>query len=1138
MSRLRVIIPSAAALAAWFAFALLPAAGPGTVGAAEDTPPDGFYRYPTVAKGMVVFASEGDLWKVPLAGGTAQRMTAYEGEEKFPALSPDGRFIAFTAQYEGNDDVYVMSASGGEPARLTWHPATDQVIGWTPDGTILFRSRRDTPHGDYRIYTLPREGGIPTLVKLEPAAWLSFEPKGKRVAFQKIGLETHNWKRYKGGEAEQIYVGTLEPLAMKETTDWDGKDAFPMWAGDGRIYFVSDRWGRPNLASMKPDGTDVKRHTTFDDYDVRWPSLGDTTIVFQHKMDLFSYDLASGKAAQIPVTLPSDRIQVRDRFVDPMANLRGWGLSKDGERIVLETRGDLFVTRTKRKGLIRRLTENSAARTRGPAFSPDGTTVAGWTEIDGEEQLILDSADNSAAFRQVGKQEPGWHYAPVWSPDGKRLAWSDQKYRVMIADVAGGATTVVDTGQFETDTYEWSPDSRYLAYEIPIPNGFSQVRIYDSQGKKSYDVSTPMFNSYSPTWDPKGKYLYYLSDRWINPYLDRFEARFIVMKSALPIVVALQADGKLPFAPRSDMDPKDEKKDADKKDADKKSDDKSGDKKDADKKDDDKDKKKEDEKVEPIRIDFDGLADRIVQVPVPPGRYSGLKAVEGKLHWLAFEARGMTPMEGPDDDDDDGPGGTLYTYDLAKEKMMPLAQGVRGYDVSMNGKVLVYRTKDHFIRAEAGSMTTPQLDGPQGGADDPRVDLSGWTVRVNPRQEWKQMLREAWRLQRDFFYDPKMHGVDWEAVWKQYGELADRMASRDDLSDLLGEMFGELSVGHAYHQPGDIRRGRPIGTGLLGADLAYDPSSGFWQIGKIYEADYPDPKTSSPLARPDFKVKPGMWLVAIDGRALQKGEDYLRRLANRAGQEVELSVNDAPKEEGARRIIVKPVANDTRLRYADWIRETRAYVDKKSNGQIGYLHLYDMGGFGLQQFARDYPPQWDKKGFIIDDRWNHGGFVAPMIVAHLDRKLFSVAGLRYSSLRQTTPDRAFHGHLDVLINRQGGSDCETLALAVKDFGLGQVIGTRTWGGWVGIRGDKPFRDGGVTTQPEFGGWDPKGKGWQIEGHGVDPDVVIDLSPDGFLDGVDEQIDYAIKDLMDKIAKDPRDLAPMPPVPPRPLKTNR
>jgi len=1092
---------------------------------AADTPPDGFYRYPTIAKGMIVFASEGDLWKVPAAGGVAQRMTAYEGDEKFPQLSPDGRYIAFTAQYEGNDDVYVTSPGGGEPLRLTYHPAQDAVIGWTGDGKILFRSRRDTPHNDFRIYRISPGGGIPEMIPLEPAAWLSFEPGGKRVAYEKIGLEFHNWKRYKGGEAEQINVGTLDPMSFKEATTYDGKDAFPMWASDGRIYFVTDRWGRPNLASMKPDGTDVKRHTTFDDYDVRWPSMGDGKIVYQHKMDLWLFDLASGKNEQVAIQLPSDRLQVRERFVDPMPNLRGWGLSKDGDRIALESRGDVFVARTSKKGLIRRITESSLSRTRGPSFSPDGKSIAAWTEVDGEEQLLLHASDNSTAPKQLGTQDPGWHYPPIWSPDGKRLAWGDHQFHIIVADASTGATTVTDTGEFEITNYEFSPDSRYLAYDLPIMNEYSQVRIWDSQTKKSYDVSDQGFNAWSPTWDPKGKYLYFLSDRWFNPYLDRNEARFIIQKAAMPIVVALQSDGRLPFAPRGDVDPNSDDKKADEK----KSDDaKSGDKKDAE-------KDKKEAEPEPVKIDFDGLMGRAVQVPVQPGALVGLKAVEGKLHWIALEPRGMVPWTPPDGDaDDGGRAGSLMTYDIAKEKLATLASGVQGYDVSMNNKVLVYRVKNNFFRVEAGAMSAPKPDKDDPGGDDSRIDLGGWTIRIDPRAEWKQMLRESWRLQRDFFYDPKMHGVDWSGVWKQYGSLGDRMASRDDLEDLIGEMFGELNVGHAYHSPGDLRRGKFIGTGLLGADLTYEAASGFWQIKKIYKGDYPDPATSSPLARADFNVKPGMWLVAIDGRPLVKGEDYLRRLANRAGQEVEISINDKASVDGARRIVVKPVGGDTRIRYATWIRENREYVDRESHGQIGYIHLYDMQGFGLQQFSRDFPPQWNKRGLILDDRWNHGGFVATMIIAHLDRKNFSVSGLRYGKYLSTNPDRVFHGYLDVLINRQGGSDCETLAQEVKDFGMGPVIGTRTWGGWVGIRGDKAFRDGGVTTQPEFGGWDPRGRGWQIEGHGVDPDVVLDLSPDGFLDGSDEQLDYAIQDILKKIAKDPKDLPPAPPIAPRPL----
>jgi tricorn protease len=386
------------------------------VTAPEAPPPDGFYRYPTIGGGIIVFASEGDLWRVPATGGVASRLTAHEGDERFPRLSPDGRFIAFTAQYEGNDDVYVMPSSGGLPERLTFHPASDQAIGWTPDGKILFRSRRDHPHGDYRVFTIPREGGIPEMIPLEPAAWLSFEPGGSRVALQKIGLEFHNWKRYQGGQAEEIYVGTIAPPAFTEVAKWPGKDAFPMWASDGRIYFVTDRWGRPNLASMLPDGGDVRRLTRFDDYDVRWPSMGDGKIVYQHKMDLWVYDIASGRNEQVPVQLPSDRLQVRERFVDPKDTLASWSLSKDGERIALEARGDVFVARTRKKGLIRRITESSLSRTQFPAFSPDGKTIAAWTEVNGEQQLLLHAADNGAMPRTLGALPPGWHAAPCGPP--------------------------------------------------------------------------------------------------------------------------------------------------------------------------------------------------------------------------------------------------------------------------------------------------------------------------------------------------------------------------------------------------------------------------------------------------------------------------------------------------------------------------------------------------------------------------------------------------------------------------------------------------------------------------------------------------------------------------------------------------
>jgi len=1080
--------------------------------------PDGFYRYPSIGGGAIVFAAEGDLWKVPVAGGTALRLTAYEGEECFPKMSPDGRWIAFTAQYEGNDDVYVMTASGGEPVRLTWHPAPDQALGWTPDGKILFRSRRDTPNNDFRTYQISPAGGLPELIPLEPAAWISFEPNGRRLAVQKIGLEFHNWKRYQGGEAEKIYVGTLEPLSFAEVTHYEGKNAFPMWAKDGRLYFVTDRWGRPNLASMIPDGSDVKRLTQFEDYDVRWPSMGDGKIVYQHKMDIWVYDLVSGDNHLVPIQLPSDRLQVRQKFVDPKAYLKSWSLAKDGERIALETRGDVFIARTKKKGLIRRITESSAARTKFPAFSPDGQSLAAWTEVDGEEQLLLHPTDAAAPPQQIGKMPPGWHFAPAWSPDGKRLAWGDERYQIRVTEMPGGQTTVVDRGEWEISHYAWSPDSRYLAYEVLQSNLFTQIRIWDGEAKTIHEATEPTYNSSSPAWDPKGNYLYFLSDRYINPFLDKFEARFIVNDATLPCVLALQADGKLPFAARGDTDAGAADKSAKSKDQEKKKEGK------------EKSAKGKKEKTPPVRIDFAGLADRFVQVPIAPANYSDLAAIEGKLHWLKTPNRGMVPY---DDDGDDEPGVELQTYDLEKEKLSTVVGGVKAYAVSLDHKVLVYQTKDGFVRIEAGATAAPKDDE----AKEAKLDLSGWSLSVNPREEWKQMLHEAWRLQRDFFYDTNMHGVDWNGVWQQYGSLAHRIASRGDLADCLGEMFGELNVGHAYHGGGDVRSGKKIGTGLLAADLRYDAETGFWQIQKIYRGDYPMPEWSSPLARSDLQVKVGQWLVAIDGKPLLKGEDYLRRLANRAGQEVELSINDSPSLKKARRIVIKTVAEDTRIRYSDWVRENREYVDRKSHGQVGYIHLYDMGNRGLRQFARDYPPQWRKRGLIMDDRWNHGGFVAPMILAHLDRKILAIAGTRHGNI-DTVPSHAFHGYMACLINRQGGSDCETFALGFKEFKLGPVIGTRTWGGWVGIRGDKPLRDGGMITQPEFGGWDPRGSAWIIEGHGVDPNVELDLNPDGLIHHHDVQLDYAIDHLLQQIAKDPRELPPPPPIQPRPLRPVR
>jgi tricorn protease len=492
---------------------------------AEAALPDGFYRYPSIGGGSIVFASEGDLWAVPTSGGLARRLTAHEGREREDL--PGRRLDRLHGPVRRQRRRLRHAGRRWGPARLTYHPSSDQ--GSRLDRRredLLFRSRRDHPHGDYRIYTIDPAGGLPAMIPLEPAAWISFEPddspgasrsRPRRVAMEKIGLEFHTWKRYRGGEAEDIWVGTVSPPKLDEVTRYEGKDAFPMWAPDGRIYFVTDRWGRPNLASMQPDGSDVKRLTTFEDYDVRWPSMGDGKIVYQHKMDLWVYDLRSARNEIVPIRLPSDRLQVRERFVDPMGSLGEWSLSRDGERIALVTRGDLFVARTRKKGLIRRITENSSARTKMPCFSPDGKQIAAWSEVEGEEQLFLFSSDSSAPAKQLGRTPPGWHYGPLFSPDGSRLAWGDEKFKLMTASTAGGGAEVVDGSIGEITEYAWSPDSRYLAYTVELASELNQVRVWDGKEKKVHEITSPMINSFSPAWDPKGKFLYILSDRWISP---------------------------------------------------------------------------------------------------------------------------------------------------------------------------------------------------------------------------------------------------------------------------------------------------------------------------------------------------------------------------------------------------------------------------------------------------------------------------------------------------------------------------------------------------------------------------------------------------------------------------------------------
>ncbi len=1073
------------------------------------TQDQGFLRFPDVCEGRVVFTSEGDLWTVPLEGGTAVRLTTHDGEERYAHFSPDGNWIAYSAQYDGNLDVYVIPSSGGEPKRLTYHPYSDFVVGWTNDGRIMFRTSAYKGVRETNLYTVSPQGDYPRDMGLNKAAMASWEPGGTRVAYTEIFRNNATWKRYKGGLADQIWVADPQhkKYGKAPVSTYTGHNSFPMWIGD-RIYFLSDSTGRKNIWSMKPDGSDQVQHTFHKDWDVRWPSEGDGIIVYQLAMDLWKLDPKTGKTSKIDIALPSERLLARQRILDPSGYITDFDLNRDGSWMVIAARGQLFTTPTRsRDALLRRLTADFKARAKHPFYL--GESIYTLTDRTGEDEFFRYDPFLKSEPQQISQGNSVWRYAGVPSPDEKWIAYSDANLTLWVMDAKSGESRkIVTSDVWEIRDFAWSPDSRYLAYSNPENQVIQAIHIYDLQEKKDHVVTDPLYNCYFPSWDPTGKYLYYLSESYFNPMQDNYGAQFVFYTPDKLYMVLLAADTKSPFAPDSLLlGLKQEKKEDDK------TKDEKGDKN-------KKNEEKEEEKVV-AKIDWDGLAERRIELPIEAGYYFGLRAAEGMLYYLSREHRGSKP-------DGDSPKAALNLFKLDKRKNFRVMEGVDGYDISDDGKVVVVLQGTDFLRMDAGSTEAPSGEGDE----DPHVKLGKWSVPMDPREEWRQMFHEAWRIQRDFFYDPDLHGVDWPEVYATYEKLINRISTRDELNDLIGEMIGELNAGHAYVFGGDIHQPRQIGVGLLGADFSRDEGSGYFRIDKIYAPDRSFRDGISPLAGADVGVKVGDYLIAVDGIPTNTVKDYLQLLQDKADQDVILTINGKPSKEGARDVIVKTVSDEYEMRYWDWFKSRMEYVDKASGGKIGYLHLTDMMTDGLCQFGHEFYPQHDKKAMILDVRYNGGGNVAQMLLSVLNRKLWTVGRPRHGG-KYTRPAAAFHGHYAVLCNHETGSDGETFTQGAKLLDLGPVFGTRTWGGWVGIRGDKPLNDKVWYTAPEFSGWgaigEEKGQ-WLIEGHGVDPDVVVIQDPGSVLAGKDPQLDAAIEYLLKKMKEEPMELPQEPPIP--------
>jgi tricorn protease len=1061
---------------------------------------EGYMNWPAIHGNTIVFTCEGDLWSVSADGGLARRLTQAEGNEYFATFSPDGRHIAFTGEVDRCRDVYLIPADGGPAERLTYHPWSEWVLGWTPDGDdIIFRSMRKEAHYIYKLYTISKNGGFPEEMGLGEVSLIAFEPGGKRIAFNRFSREFRTWKRYRGGMAQDIWVGNPETLQFEQVTDYEGTDAFPMWVGD-RIYFISDRDATANIYSMRPDGSDVEQHTFHKDYDIRWPSLGGNRIVYHNGGDIWIYDIGADSYSKVDIEVPSERLQERERFIDPSRHVTDFDLSPKNGRVAFCSRGDLALVPVK-EGRTIVLTGTSGVREKNPRWSPDGKLLAYISEKTGEEEIYVVDINGDDDPDQITKNTKGWKFPPVWSPDGKKLAYADRSQTVFIVDKETGRITRADSSDFwEIDEYTWSPDSRWLAYTKWENHNFQSIFLYDTESGDVIRVTDEFTNDSDPAWDPQGKYLYFLSDRTINPMLSKIAFDVIIDKTSKPYLVVLKAGEPSPLFPKEpDMEEEEEEEEEENGDEDK------GDKDD------------DEEEGPKTEIDIDGLMARVVEIPVDAGHYSELAAAEGKVFYRSRPSLGMA--DGQRRGSADNPIHSVHMFDLEEKEDEEIISGMTSFKLSRDGKKIIYSKGHSFFVVDAGKGA--------GDAEDADVDMSKWHIRLNPREEWDQIFNEGWRLQRDFYWAPDMAGIDWKGVRAKYAKLLPRIATREDLNDLLGQLIAELSTSHTYIWGGDIDGPGRISVGMLGAEVVADKASGYYKIAKIYEEEGSAPDAYSPLMLSHSDVKEGEYIIAVNGKEIKYPTNFYSAFLNLEDDEVLLTVNDRASRRDARDVIIMTRDGDFDLRYLDWVRSNREYVAEQTGGQVGYIHIPDMSTSGLIEFQRTFYPQLLKPGLIVDARHNGGGFVSDLIIRRL-----SVKTLAYGKPRKGRPyrypDESVDAHIVALCNQQAGSDGDIFPRAFQLAGIGPVIGMPTWGGVVGIRSDKPFVDGGMMTIPEFAWWEAEG--WTLENQGVEPDIEIDNLPADVIQGKDPQLDRAIEEVMARLRRDPKGFPDIPPFP--------
>lgn len=1052
-------------------------------------------RYPHSSKTDVVFVHAGDLYVVPIGGGLARKVTNGPGEELFPRLSPDGGTIAFSAMYDGNREIYTMPLNGGSPKRLTYsmdignlpeRMGPDKIImHWTPDGKqILYNSREISWHAWVRqLFLLDKDGGLPQQIEVPRTGFASLSPDGNKIAYNRIFREFRTWKRYRGGQADEIWIYDLKTKTLENISNNPAQDIIPIWHGN-KIYYISDRDAVMNLFAYDLTTKQTRKITNFTEFDVKWPSKGADHIAFENGGNIYLMDYATETVKKVNVQLTGDFPKVRPAFVNVESNITEFDISPDGARGLFVARGELFTVPAE-KGNIRNLTGTTGVHERSAAWSPDGKWIAFVSDESGETEVHLISQDGKTK-RQLTKNATTYRYNVLWSPDSKKLLCSDKEMKLYYIDIESGKTTQIAKSKYwEYTDFDWSPDSKWIVYSDYGDNPMRVVNLYSLESGKITQLTDNFFNSGSAAFSKDGKYIYFVSDRTFNASIGAFEWNFQYSDMSKIYGITLRKDLESPFAFESDEVTlkSDETGTKDAKKADKPGDGN-------------------------LSIDLDNIHNRLFVLPLASGNYYNLKSIGDKLYYVKG-TRGKRPA--------------LYNFDMEKKEEKQVAD-FTSYVFSADGKKIIFRSGDSYYISNVSDDIKPNKGN---------LDLSDMQVFVDRKVEWKQIFDESWRQMRDFFYDPNMHGVDWKAVKKKYEPLLPYVHSREDLIYILGEMIGELNVGHAYVGGGDIEDVDEVPIGYLGAEMKLH-SSGAYQITKIMQGRNWEEKTRSPLTEPGINVKEGEYIIEIDGKTLTKDFTPWMALVNKSEKYVTIKVNSKPSADGAKEYTVKTIANEKDLRYFNWVENNRRKVEEASGGKLAYVHVPDMGvGNGLTEFVKYFYPQVRKEGLIIDDRYNGGGNVSPMLIERLRRELLLVSVARNQESVMTKPDAVMTGPIVCLINELSASDGDLFPYQFKRAGIGKIIGKRSWGGVIGIRGSLPFLDGGYLMKPEFANFSPDGA-WILEGEGMTPDIEIDNHPAKEWKDEDEQLNEAIRLALEEIKTNTKTKVPK--VPPYPDKS--